>query len=126
MKHLLAPSLAVILAVTGCGSGDENDEDNTAAEETEDVLESVGARGLAEALRVVLLSDNMPEEQRRDVDVLQENVDDLPGDPEVTGIEDADGDGRDDDGKLQMHVDDEVACVSVADGGRVDVTGGEC
>jgi hypothetical protein len=81
---------------------------------------------VAEALRVVIIADDGPDTDRRKVKVLNESVDDLPGRPEVTGIEDKDGDGLDDDGKVEVHVKSEVACLTVSMAGRVDVTGGAC
>ena len=109
--------------VVGCGDDGVDDPDQSLGE----VAESAGARGVAEALRLVLVEDDLgPDQHERDVDVLQESVDDLPGDPEVTGIVDDDGDGRDDDGKVEVHVSSEVACMSIAMDGDVDVTGGAC
>lgn len=125
----LALTLALAVALAACGKGDDPDDsdgEDSAAEDAEEVVESAGARGIAEMLRVVLVSDNTFEGREREVEVLEENVSDLPGDPEVTGIEDTDGDGLDDDGELLVHVDDEVACVSISESGSVDVHGGEC
>ena len=69
------------------------------------MAESAGAGGVAEALRLVLVEDDLgPNQTERDVDVLQESVDDLPGEPEVSGIADDDGDGVDDDGKVEVRV----------------------
>jgi hypothetical protein len=119
---LVAAGLAAGLFV-GCGDDDTDDPDQSLGE----VAESAGARGVAEALRLALIEDDLgPDQTERDVDVLQESVDDLPGDPDVTGIVDDDGDGRDDDGKVEVHVNSEVACMSVAIDGDVDVTGGAC
>jgi hypothetical protein len=107
----------------GDGETDIDEIDDQAAE----VTESAGARGLAEALRLVLIEDDLDDDQHvRDVDVLQESVDDLPGDPDVQGIADEDGDGKDDDGKVEVFVNDEVACMSVSMDSDVEVTGGEC
>jgi hypothetical protein len=125
-RALVAAGLATVLAaglVTGCGDDSTDDPDQSLGE----AAESAGARGVAEALRLVLVEDDLgPNQTERDVDVLQESVDDLPGDPEVTGIVDDDGDGVDDDGKVEVHVNSEVACMSVAIDGDVDVTGGAC
>lgn len=119
--RLAALPLVAAIALAGCGK--DNDEDNSRAEE---VTESAGARVLAEAIRVTLVADGNHDD-RRTVEALEEAVSDIPGDPEVTGIEDDDGDGRDDDGEVVIHVDDEVACLTVDDDGKdVDVTGGEC
>jgi len=58
--------------------------------------------------------------------IIEAAVRDLPGDPEVSGIEDADGDGRDDDGNVNVRVDDESACVTVHDNGEVNVSDDAC
>jgi hypothetical protein len=118
----------MVAAMAACNDDDASGrhEDRDGNDTAGEVLEGAGARGLGEALRVVLVSDNAFEEHPRDVNVLQENVDDLPGKPKVTGIEDTDGDGMDDDGDVQIYVDDEIACVFVSEAGRVDVTGGGC
>ena len=73
------------------------------------------ARAAAEAMRGLLQAKNLDANQTvRDVAVLQESVaDDLPGDPSVSGIDDADGDGKDDDGKVQVVVGDQTACITV-------------
>jgi hypothetical protein len=114
-------ALVAAVAFAGCGKG-EDEETN----DVEEVAESAGARGLAEALRITLVTDDSHDD-RRSVEALDEAVSDLPGSPEITGIEDDDGDGRDDDGEIVVHVDDEVACLTVAaNGDEVDVTGGEC
>jgi hypothetical protein len=124
----MALGLALVLVTASC-SDDDSDQtgnDQSNADRAEQLIESAGARGLAEALRLFLLADDAFDEHPREVRVLQENVDDLPGSPEVSGIEDSDGDGLDDDGNLETHLNDEVACVSVSTGGRVDVHGGAC
>jgi hypothetical protein len=113
----------VVAAVALVGCGKDDDQNSSDAEE---VVESAGARALAEAIRVTLVTDGNHDD-RRTVEALEEAVSDIPGSPEITGIEDDDGDGRDDDGNVVIHVDDEVACLSVDDDGQdVDVTGGEC
>lgn len=89
--------------------------------------ESVGARVLAEAVRAALVAEDLGAgESLRDVAVLREAVGDLPGEPVVGGIEDGDGDGLDDDGKVEVALNDERACLSVAEGGDIDVEGGAC
>lgn len=109
------------------GCGDDDDDPADEPNDAEDVTESAAVRVVAEALRVTVAAEDLEEgEHPRDVAILEEAVADLPGEPEVSGIEDGDGDGRDDDGLLEVHVDEEVACVSVSDAGEVDVTGGAC
>jgi hypothetical protein len=124
--RLLALPLALGLVLAACG--DDDDTGDGVAQDLEDAAESGGARVLAESLRALLVAEDIggPDVDRRNVDVLLETVDDLPGSPEITGIEDNDGDGIDDDGRLQATVDDEVACISVDDSGDTDVDGGPC
>jgi hypothetical protein len=124
-------ALFVLAGLLAASCGDDDDADDDAAEETvedaEDVIESAGARGVAEALRLSLIAqEGENEENRLDVGTIQEAVDDLPGEPEVSGIGDDDGDGKDDDGNLEVHLEGEVACVSINETGDVDVTGGSC
>jgi hypothetical protein len=123
--RLVGVAVALVLVLGACGDDDGaggNDPDDDLAE----VAESGAARVIAEAIRVTLVEDDGPDTDRRKVEVLQESVDDLPGEPDVTGIEDDDGDGLDDDGNVEVRVNDEVACISVSEQGRVDVTGGSC
>lgn len=104
----------------GTGQGDDPDDD------VGEVAESAAARAVAEIVRLALFEDDGPDTDRRKVAVLQESVDDLPGSPDVSGITDDDGDGLDDDGAVEVRVNDEVACLTVAEDGEVDVTGGAC
>lgn len=113
--------------MTGCGDDDDPGDADDAEElidEIDQLAEDAGARGLAEGVRLLLLTED--EEDRRTVSAIGDAVDRLPGEPNVTGIEDGSGDGRDDDGKIEVHVDDEAACVSVSGDGSVDVTGERC
>jgi hypothetical protein len=117
--------VVVLLAAIACSADDDSagdDPDNDLGEQAA----SAEARAVAEALRVVILADGSDGPERREVASLQENVDDIPGDPDISGIADDDGDGLDDDGKIEITVDDEVACLTVAEAGDVDVTGGSC
>ena len=102
------------------GQGDDPDEG------AGEIAESAAARAVAEIIRLALFEDDGPDTDRRKVAVLQESVDDLPGSPDVSGITDDDGDGLDDDGAVEVRVNDEVACLTVAEDGEVDVTGGAC
>lgn len=116
--------LLVFALVAACGDDEEPADDADAAE---DFAESAGARTVAEALRASLVGEELDDDARRgEVTVLQDAVENLPGEPDVAGIEDRDGDGRDDDGLVEVRVDEEVACVAVAADGEVDVSGGAC
>jgi hypothetical protein len=125
-RRLLGAAALVGLLVGGVACGDGGDDPDDDAEE---VLESMGARSLAETLRALMFVDDAPAGQtRRHVDVIQEAIDDLPEplEPEVDGLTDGDGDGIDDDGLVEVRVDTEVACLKVGEGDDLDVTGGAC
>jgi hypothetical protein len=142
MKRWRSPSaLAVVVMCTVLGAGvaacdDDTREDvqdevddavDSARERAEDAAGSVGARAAAEAMRASLQGRDLESDQTvRDVEVLENTAGDLPGDPTVSGIEDADGDGRDDDGKVQFTVGDQEACVTVDDNGEISVSGEAC
>ena len=103
--------LAVAL-VAGCVE-DERDE---AVEETEEFTAATEAETVAEALRAAVLAEDLDEDEHADdVLVLRAAVEKLPGNPDIGGIDDDDGDGRDDDGRIEVHVDDDAACVSFVD-----------
>ncbi len=137
-------ALSIALAATLGACGDDNrDEVSRQAEEAlnearqrareaadavEQAGERAGARTVAEAIRAALVVENLETgENLRDVDVLREAVGDVPGDPQVSGIDDANGDGRDDDGKIEIAVDGERACLTLPDGGGdIDVVGEAC
>jgi hypothetical protein len=124
-RRTLAAAVATLalLAAGGCGD-DDGDGDR---EPFEQLAENAGARSVAEALRVSLQAQDLRDDQHvDDVATIQAAVDDLPGDPDLSGIEDGDGDGRDDDGKIGVRVNDEAACVTVHDNGEVDVSGDAC
>jgi hypothetical protein len=135
MRRTIAMRCAVVaaslvLAGVAASCDDDNDASDAvdeAREDIEDAVGSAGARGAAEAMRAALEATDLEgDETVRDVAVLQENADDVPGSPTVTGIEDADGDGKDDDGKVQLAVGDQEACVTVSDSGEIDVSGEAC
>lgn len=137
-------ALSVALAATVGGCGDDNKDDlsrpaqealqraQQQAQESADAIEQAGeragARAVAEAIRAALVAAELESGgQLRDVDRLREAVADLPGDPQVSGIDDADGDGLDDDGKVEVAVNGEQACLTVPDGeGDIDVAAGAC
>lgn len=87
-----------------------------------------GARAVAEAVRAALVAEDLQGGKNlRDVAVLREAVGKVPGEPEVTGIDDADGDGRDDDGRVEIVASEERACLTLPEeGGNVDVRSGPC
>lgn len=143
-SRLLAPAfaLALLLGASAC-SDDTNDKVSDAAdsvgsdvsdaagdirEDAEDGAGAVGARTQAEALRASLKgNDTANAEGVRSVAAINEAAADLPGDVEVTGVDDADGDGLDDDGRVQVDQGDQSACVILpAEGEDTTVENGAC
>jgi hypothetical protein len=115
MVRILAVAIAACVCVAACSSS---------AKQT---LNQAGARAAAETARAVLKSQNLKQgETVRSVSVLKAAADKVPGSPDVTGITDANGDGKDDDGKVEFTVGDQHACLTAHDNGSVDVTDGTC
>ena len=124
---LVALGIVGLVAVGACDD-DTRDKAEETAESIKEKAGEAGARAAAEAFRASLKAqnDDVPGGVRN-VEVLREAAKDLPGDPEITGIDDSDGDGRDDDGHVQAKVGDENACITVPEtGDDIDVTGGAC
>jgi hypothetical protein len=119
-------ALAVVGLLVG-GACDDDTEDNV--ERAKEKAGEAGARATAEAFRVSLKAQDTDDASGgvRNVEALRSAAEDLPGDPDITGIADADGDGRDDDGYVQADVGDESACVTLPEtGDDIDVSGGAC
>jgi hypothetical protein len=154
-SRLLAPTfaLALLLGASAC-SDDTNDKVSDAAdsvgsdvsdgadsagddlgdaagdvrEDVEDGAGVVGARAQAEALRASLKgNDTANAEGVRSVAAIEQAAADLPGDVEVSGVEDTDGDGLDDDGRVQVDQGDQSACVILPpEGEDTTVESGAC
>jgi hypothetical protein len=102
------------------------DEAEEAIEEVQEKAGEAGARGAGEAFRISVKAEE-GDGSLRSVKTLQAAVDNLPGDPDIRGIHDGDGDGLDDDGYVQFNVSDQTACVKLPKSGdNVDVSGGDC
>jgi hypothetical protein len=100
-----------------------------ACDEAEEKAKEVGARASAEGLRASLKAQDTDDVTGgvRSVAALREAADDLPDQADVVGIVDGDGDGVDDDGVVEVRVDEEFACVTLPpSGGDIDVSGGRC
>lgn len=124
MRRSLALVAVAAVALLGC-DGDTTVED--VREEAEDIVGTTGARAAAEAMRTSLETRDLgPDQTLRDVDVLDDAASDIPGDPDVTGIDDSDGNGQDDDGYVEIGAGDQAACVTVEVNGDVGVDNGEC
>lgn len=86
------------------------------------------ARVAAEDLRVRIKANAAAVTQGpRSIVAINESAAAVAGSPEIAGAVDADGDGLDDDGKVQVNVDGASACVTLpATGNDTTVTGGPC
>jgi hypothetical protein len=137
--------VAMMLPIAACGDDTDTIADDAETrldeaeaeaddlqEEVEDKLDDAGeavdeglARGQAEIFKQRLTDLGGDETPTLAVDELERIGEELPADPEVSGIDDADGDGDDDDGKVQITVDGASACVTIA-GSSVEVADGTC
>jgi hypothetical protein len=121
-RRSLALAAVAVLALGACG---DEDADRVVDGATE-LAEQSAVRVQAEALRALLKQKADGDADRyRSMTVLQDALDDLPGDVTSTGLTDSDGDGRDDDGRVQLEVRNEQACLSVI-GTDTTVENGPC
>jgi len=102
----------------------DDDDVDEAREDLEDIAGETGARVAAEAMRGLVLRAD--EGERRSVATLDDAAEDLPGDPDVSGIADTDGDGLDDDGRVTITVEDQTACLVVREDGETEVSSSAC
>jgi hypothetical protein len=100
----------------------------SAVTEVEGAIDDAGARVAAEAFAAAVDTDeDAASDGSTSMAVIEENIADLPGEPEVTGVEDADGDGADDDGLIGFVVDEDESCVELSpDSGEASVLDGPC
>lgn len=130
-RRLLAAGAMAALLAAGCSEETQKEVDEAAdsvREDAEDAAGDAGARTVAESLRAALAINDIAENDGyRSVKALQDAADDLPGDPQISGIEDADGDGFDDDGEVEVTVEDQAACLLIPETGtETEVTNGGC
>lgn len=126
---------ALLVAPVGLAAGCSSDDDDAARDDIEEVGDTVAeaadetsARVQAEALRASLKgNDTADEEGIRSVAAIEQAAEDLPGDVEVSMVDDGDGDGLDDDGKVQVDQDGSSACLTLPEEGEdTTVEGGPC
>jgi hypothetical protein len=131
LRHLLCFLLLGSLFVAAC-SDDTKDQAReaaeSAAEDADDFVDSSSAQAIAAALQASIEADDRYEDEGpRSMAVLQENIDDLPGEPEVVEVVDSDGDGLDDDGRVEVRVDDDASCLSLGEVGEgIDISDDAC
>jgi hypothetical protein len=121
---VVATLLMAAVGITACSREDRD----RAVDEVDRAANQVGARAVAESFRVALEIRDLDDGERQyDVAVITAVVTGLPGDPDAVGVVDRDGDGADDDGKVQFRSNDESACVTISKTGEdTKVSDGSC
>jgi hypothetical protein len=123
----LTACLALGLTLAACGDdGGASSTANSVKNAAAGAVNQGAARIQAEALRGLIKekADNKSE-QYLSMTVLENAVDALPGDPTVSGLTDANNDGKDDDGKMEVQMNGENACVSIS-GKDINVDNNAC
>jgi len=123
--------IAAPLLAAGCSSETTDkakDAAKSAGNDASNAADIAEARSAAESLRTSLKgNDTANAKGVRSVEAINKAAKDLPGDPTVTGVEDTDGDGLDDDGKVGVTVNDAKACLTLPETGEdTKVTSDAC
>jgi hypothetical protein len=125
-RWLAVAALGSALWLTACGDDSSaKDKAKDAASELDSAVDAGIARGQAEIFRQRAKDLVRQGESLDSMSVLQEAARDLPRSPTVTGLGDTNGDGRDDDGKIEIAIDDSYSCVIVS-GTDINVSGSRC
>jgi hypothetical protein len=117
-----------LMFIGACGDDSSDtaaDRARDAAGEVDDAVDAGIARTQAELFRQRAQDLVRQGEALDSMSVLQEAARDLPRSPTITGLGDSNGDGRDDDGKLEITIDESHACVIIV-GTDIDVTSARC
>lgn len=143
LARFAAPTLAGVLTLAALGAcsdedradiadqaedaaGEAGDRAEEAAGEAKGAAQDAGARVQAEAMRAAINGQDLAAgETVRSMSVLQEAADGLPGNPTVEGVADADNDGFDDDGRVEVRVGDQRSCLTLPASGD-DIQVGNC
>ena len=112
----LTACLALGLTLAACGDdGGVSSTANSVKNGAAAAVNQGAARIQAEALRGLIKEKaGNKSDQYLSMTVLENAVDALPGDPTISGLTDANNDGKDDDGKLDLQLNGEDACVSIS------------
>ena len=107
---------------------DAKDNAGKVADEADTKAAEAKARVAAEDLRARIKANKTADDQgARSVAAIKESLADVAGSPKAVGLTDADRDGLDDDGKVQLDVDGASACLTLpATGEDTTVKGGAC
>ena len=122
-------AFAALPLAAACGDSTSSSVSATASslkDQASAAIDKGTARAQAEALRGLIIQKSGNSSDRyTSMDVLEKAVDALPGDPTVSGLTDANNDGKDDDGRLQVDFNGQQACVTV-NAKSIDVANGAC
>lgn len=89
-------------------------------------VDSAGARGAAEYVRGRVKIGGTKNDPRT-MSALETYVGELPSQVKVSGLKDSNGDGMDDDGKVQFTVGNKSSCLTLPESGsNTQVTDGAC
>jgi hypothetical protein len=129
-RRLAAGAVALVSMVTfgfGCSKSTTDAAKKTVRNATNDIKRDT-AIGIADALREAIKHQASDKHQSpRSIAVIQAAIHDIPGTPDVSGVVDANHDGLDDDGKVQVKVGDQYACLTIPQqGDSYDTKGGPC
>lgn len=128
---LCSGAVAFALLSVGCSSETRDDVGEAAdsvGEEIEDAAGTASASAVASSYAAAIRANStVDDEGARSIVGLQESAADLPGEPEITGIEDTNGDGLDDDGQVSVMVGDQGACLILSETGEeIDINSEAC
>jgi hypothetical protein len=128
---VLFTSVVAVALLGACSSSTEksiNRSVDNAQKDVKKVADQATARVGAEAIRAKLLYDSRGDDSGPYTAIqVADAAKDLPGSPKVTGVGDANGDGRNDSRYLQVTAGKQAACVILpTTGTSVEVTGSKC
>jgi hypothetical protein len=131
MPARITVSALALVSVAALGAGCSKSTTDSAKETVKNAANDAkraGAVVIADALREAIKHEASDRhESPRSLTVIDAAIHDIPGTPDVVGVVDANHDGLDDDGKLEVKVGDQYACLTIpAQGDAYDTTGGRC
>ncbi|HEY7136237.1 MAG TPA: hypothetical protein VIB48_14335 [Acidimicrobiia bacterium] len=129
-SRLVVGAVALVSMVTfgiGCSKSTTDAAKKTVKNATNDIKRDT-AIGIADALREAIKHQASDKHQSpRSIAVIQAAINDIPGTPDVSGVVDANHDGLDDDGRVEVKVGDQYACLTIPQqGDTYDTKGGRC
>jgi hypothetical protein len=124
-RAVLGGLMVLTLVAAGCGD-DAQDTADSIQDSVGSAANTALARTQAETLRATIKAKGDGNADKYlSVTMLTEAIKDLPGNTKVNGIADTNGDGKDDDGKMEVVVNDATVCVSIT-GTNTEVDDGAC